>query len=65
MQLINAKLCLDCDTIHEGTQCPKCASTHYWWISHFIPLIYKRSRNETVANHTIRLASVPPRPMDE
>lgn len=38
MQLRNARLCLDCDEIHDGLQCPVCASETFTYITRWVPL---------------------------
>lgn len=36
MQLQNARLCLDCDEIHEEQQCPVCASESFAFIKRWV-----------------------------
>jgi hypothetical protein len=38
MQLRNARLCLDCDEIHDGLQCPVCASETFTYITRWVPM---------------------------
>jgi hypothetical protein len=38
MQLRNARLCLDCDEIHDGLQCPVCASETFTYITRWVPV---------------------------
>jgi hypothetical protein len=40
MKLGEAKLCLDCDEIYTGEQCPRCGKTYYWWMSKYVPVMY-------------------------
>jgi hypothetical protein len=36
MQLRVARLCLDCDEIHDGQQCPICASESFAYLSRWV-----------------------------
>jgi hypothetical protein len=38
MQLASARLCLDCDEIHEDDLCPACASSAFVYLTRWIPL---------------------------
>lgn len=38
MQLRTARLCLDCEEIHEGQQCPVCASETFAYITRWVPI---------------------------
>jgi hypothetical protein len=44
MQLRNARLCLDCDEIHEEPQCPICASESFAFIKRWVPASERRAR---------------------
>jgi hypothetical protein len=44
MQLITARLCLDCDEVHDQPQCPSCASSAYTYITRWIPAPERRAR---------------------
>jgi len=44
MQLRNARLCLDCDEIHEEPQCPLCASESFGFLKRWVPASERRSR---------------------
>ena len=37
MQLRAARLCLDCEELHVADACPICASTHYAFLSAWLP----------------------------
>lgn len=37
MQLRNARLCLDCDEVHEDQRCPSCASESFGFIKRWVP----------------------------
>ena len=44
MQLQIARLCLDCDEIHDAQQCPVCASETFTYITRWVPAPERRSR---------------------
>lgn len=44
MQLRNARLCLDCEEIHDEPQCPACASESFAFITRWVPAPDRRSR---------------------
>lgn len=44
MQLRLARLCLDCEEIHEGQQCPACASETFVYLSRWVPTPERRSK---------------------
>jgi hypothetical protein len=44
MQLRRARLCLDCEEIHEAQQCPACASETFALISRWVPVPDRRTR---------------------
>jgi len=44
MQLRNARLCLDCDEVHDEGQCPICASESFAFIKRWVPASERRSR---------------------
>ena len=48
MQLRNARMCLDCEEIHEQPQCPICASETFVFLAKWIPVEERRSRRRTV-----------------
>jgi hypothetical protein len=37
MQLRNARLCLDCEEIHDSAHCPACASESFAFITRWVP----------------------------
>jgi hypothetical protein len=58
MQLRNARLCLDCDEIHEEAHCPICASESFAFIKRWVPASERRARQrppdaETANRETI------------
>jgi hypothetical protein len=58
MQLRNARLCLDCEELHESPQCPICASESFAYLSRWIPVEERRARRRSV-----RPASSPKSPV--
>jgi hypothetical protein len=38
MQLQSARLCLDCDEVHDAQQCPLCASESFAFITRWVPV---------------------------
>ena len=54
MQLRNARLCLDCEEVHDAQQCPSCASETFAFITRWVPAPERRARP--------RLALEPPSP---
>lgn len=39
MQLRRARLCLDCEEVYEGDQCPACASLAFGFIARWLHLL--------------------------
>jgi hypothetical protein len=56
MQLRSARLCLDCDEVHDAQQCPQCASETFAFITRWVPVPdrpdrpVKRSRAQEVTS---------------
>src|SRR3954469_24276745 len=44
MQLRIARLCLDCEEVHDEGQCPVCASETFTYLSRWIPSDERRRR---------------------
>ena len=44
MQLRNARLCLDCEEVHDAQQCPSCASETFAFITRWVPAPERRDR---------------------
>ena len=44
MQLRNARLCLDCEEVHESQQCPLCASETFVFITRWVPAPERRQK---------------------
>jgi hypothetical protein len=47
MQLRNARLCLDCEEVHDAQQCPACASEMYAPITRWVQAPERRTRSRT------------------
>jgi hypothetical protein len=43
MQLRNARLCLDCEEVHEAQQCPACASETFVFMTRWVPVPERRA----------------------
>jgi hypothetical protein len=52
MQLRNARLCLDCEEVHDVQQCPLCASETFAFITRWVPTPDRRGRPRAVATDT-------------
>ena len=58
MQLRNARMCLDCEEIHEVQQCPICASETFVYLAKWIPVEERRARRRVrPAPQTLPVAS--------
>jgi hypothetical protein len=44
MQLRVARLCLDCEEVHDGASCPVCASEAFAYLSRWVPAPERRVR---------------------
>jgi len=44
MQLRLARLCLDCEEIHEAQQCPVCASETFAFLARWVPAPERRAK---------------------
>jgi hypothetical protein len=49
MQLRNARLCLDCEEVHEAQQCPLCASETFVFMTRWVPVPERRQKPRTGA----------------
>lgn len=45
MKLDQAKMCLDCEELFEGEQCPLCGRENYVWVQTWIPLLSGRAES--------------------
>jgi hypothetical protein len=57
MQLRSARLCLDCEELHEEAQCPICASEAFVFLTRWIPVDDRRTRKR----RSVPRAAPPPR----
>lgn len=66
MQLRTARLCLDCEEVHDADQCPACASEMFTFLSRWVPVDERRTLPRPVAPEEVdvyrRLASGEPAP---
>ncbi|MFN2445044.1 MAG: hypothetical protein ABR606_05605 [Vicinamibacterales bacterium] len=44
MQLRRARLCHDCEEVHDAQQCPTCASETFTFITRWVPVPERRAR---------------------
>ena len=44
MQLRIARVCLDCEEVHENQECPVCASESYAFLTRWVPVTERRQR---------------------
>ena len=44
MQLRDARLCLDCEELHDSQQCPTCASESFAFLTRWVPADERRQR---------------------
>jgi hypothetical protein len=44
MQLRTARLCLDCEEVHESQQCPLCASETFVFMTRWVPVPERRQK---------------------
>jgi hypothetical protein len=62
MQLRMARLCLDCEEVHDAQQCPVCASESFAFLTRWIPAPERRLRSRAPEDHPTveqdRLAAV-------
>jgi hypothetical protein len=55
MQLRTARLCLDCEEVHDAQQCPVCASETFAYLTRWVPVPERRQRprpTEPAVNET-------------
>jgi hypothetical protein len=58
MTLRKARLCLDCEELHDQRQCPICASEAYAFLTQWVPAPERRKKPRT---HPIACVGVAPR----
>ena len=44
MQLRSARVCLDCEEVHDAQQCPTCASETFVFLTRWVPVPERRAR---------------------
>jgi hypothetical protein len=44
MQLRTARVCLDCEEVHDSQQCPTCASETFAYLTRWVPVPERRAR---------------------
>jgi hypothetical protein len=47
MQLRTARVCLDCEEVHDAQQCPICASETFAYLTRWVPAPERRQRPRT------------------
>ena len=57
MQLRMARLCLDCEEVHDDYQCPVCASDHFTYLTKWVPAPERRERPRPPAPPPAELVS--------
>jgi hypothetical protein len=57
VQLRTARLCLDCEELHEEPQCPTCASESFTYLTRWVPVDERRRSRRP---QTSTPPSVPP-----
>lgn len=53
MQLRTARLCLDCEELHEEPQCPHCASEAFVYLTRWVPVDDRRPRKRAAARQAV------------
>ena len=48
MQLRTARVCLDCEEVHDAQQCPTCASETFAYLTRWVPVPERRARPRPV-----------------
>jgi hypothetical protein len=71
MRLSDARLCLDCEEVHDQDRCPVCASESFAFIKRWVntpgkhgrPIEADKDRTETIATYRALLSGNGERPM--
>jgi hypothetical protein len=61
MQLRVARLCLDCEELHDAQQCPICASESFAYLTRWIPVDERRQQRRTTPTRPVEAAPSSPR----
>jgi hypothetical protein len=56
MQLRKARLCLDCEELHDQRQCPVCASETFAFLTQWMPAPERRKKPRGLSSVNERLA---------
>jgi hypothetical protein len=66
MQLRSARLCLDCEEVHDANVCPVCASETFAFVTRWIPAPERRvrPREEPPADEDDTVRTGPPKASD-
>ncbi len=59
MQLRNARLCLDCEEVHDLQKCPRCASESFAFLTRWVAAPERRERPRPLPDTTPRLGASP------
>ncbi len=65
MQLRNARLCLDCEEVHDAQHCPACASESFAFITRWVPSPSSSAEPPQPAPDQVRPERPQPRPRSE
>jgi hypothetical protein len=60
MQLRVARLCLDCEDVHDSQQCPVCASETFVFLTRWVPAPERRTQPRPPGEQRPRPQVVPP-----
>ena len=60
MQLRVARLCLDCEDVHDSQQCPVCASETFVFLTRWVPAPERRTQPRAPGEQRARQQVVPP-----
>jgi hypothetical protein len=58
MQLRNARLCLDCEEVHDAQQCPTCASETFAFVTRWVPIPERRGSGGARAMESDRVEAL-------
>lgn len=50
MQLRTARLCIDCEELHDSLQCPVCASETFEYVTRWVPARERRAQKRPPAS---------------
>jgi hypothetical protein len=60
MQLRVARLCLDCEDVHDSQQCPVCASETFAYLTRWVPAPERRNQPRPAGEQGERVPQPPP-----